>query len=70
MLIGLVIIGVEGLKVIIVEVVIFIWYDYYWENGFVCSLGGYFGEDLDVLIELIYLWNFLVGDYIKNNDCY
>ncbi|HGA2633703.1 TPA: Xaa-Pro dipeptidyl-peptidase [Streptococcus agalactiae] len=67
---GLATTGVEGLKVIIAEAAISTWYDYYRENGLVCSPGGYPGEDLDVLTELTYSRNLLAGDYIKNNDCY
>lgn len=36
-----VIIGVEGLKIIILIVVISSWYDYYCVNGVVIVLGGY-----------------------------
>lgn len=62
--------GVEGLKVIIAESAISSWYDYYRENGLVCSPGGYPGEDLDVLTELTYSRNLLAGDYLHNNDHY
>lgn len=62
--------GVEGLKVIIAESAISSWYDYYRENGLVCSPGGYPGEDLDVLTELTYSRNLLPGDYLRNNAHY
>lgn len=62
--------GVEGLKVIIAESAISSWYDYYRENGLVCSPGGYPGEDLDVLTELTYSRNLLSGDYLRNNAHY
>ena len=62
--------GVEGLKVIIAESAISSWYDYYRENGLVCSPGGYPGEDLDVLTELTYSRNLLAGDYLRNNAHY
>jgi len=62
--------GVEGLKVIIAESAISSWYDYYRENGLVCSPGGYPGEDLDVLTELTYSRNLLAGDYLRNNTHY
>ncbi|MDO4205192.1 MAG: Xaa-Pro dipeptidyl-peptidase, partial [Streptococcus gallolyticus] len=62
--------GVEGLKVIIAESAISSWYDYYRENGLVCSPGGYPGEDLDVLTELTYSRNLLTGDYLRNNAHY
>ncbi len=67
---GLATTGVEGLKVIIAEAGISSWYDYYRENGLVCSPGGYPGEDLDVLTELTYSRNLLAGDYLKNNALY
>ncbi|MGT2960836.1 Xaa-Pro dipeptidyl-peptidase [Streptococcus caballi] len=62
--------GVEGLKVIIAESAISSWYDYYRENGLVCSPGGYPGEDLDVLTELTYSKNLWAGDYLRNNSHY
>ena len=62
--------GIEGLKVIIAESAISSWYDYYRENGLVCSPGGYPGEDLDVLTELTYSRNLLTGDYLRNNAHY
>ncbi|RCW17348.1 Xaa-Pro dipeptidyl-peptidase [Streptococcus gallolyticus] len=62
--------GVEGLKVIIAESAISSWYDYYRENGLVCSPGGYPGEDLDVLTELTYSRHLLAGDYLRNNAHY
>ena len=62
--------GVEGLKVIIAESAISSWYDYYRENGLVCSPGGYPGEDLDVLTELTYSRHLLAGDYLRNNTHY
>lgn len=62
--------GVDGLKVIIAESAISSWYDYYRENGLVCSPGGYPGEDLDVLTELTYSRHLLAGDYLRNNAHY
>ncbi|MEX2784222.1 Xaa-Pro dipeptidyl-peptidase [Streptococcus sp. H49] len=67
---GLATTGVDGLKVIIAESGISSWYDYYRENGLVCSPGGYPGEDLDVLTELTYSRNLLPGDSLRNNDAY
>ncbi|WP_159795856.1 Xaa-Pro dipeptidyl-peptidase [Streptococcus halichoeri] len=67
---GLATTGVEGLEVIIAESAISSWYDYYRENGLVCSPGGYPGEDLDVLTELTYSRNLLAGDYLRHNKWY
>ncbi|MGT2934513.1 Xaa-Pro dipeptidyl-peptidase [Streptococcus castoreus] len=67
---GLATTGVDGLAVIIAESAISSWYDYYRENGLVCSPGGYPGEDLDVLTELTYSRNLLAGDYLYHNDYY
>lgn len=62
--------GVDGLKVIIAESAISSWYDYYRENGLVCSPGGYPGEDLDVLTELTYSRNLIPGDYLRHHQSY
>lgn len=67
---GLATTGVDGLKVIIAESAISSWYDYYRENGLICSPGGYPGEDLDVLTELTYSRNLLGGDYLRYNTIY
>lgn len=67
---GLATTGVKGLEVIIAESAISSWYDYYRENGLICSPGGYPGEDLDVLTELTYSRNLLGGDYLANNTKY
>lgn len=67
---GLATTGVEGLKVVIAESAISSWYDYYRENGLVCSPGGYPGEDLDVLTELTYSRNLLAGDHLHHNRSY
>lgn len=67
---GLATTGVDGLAVIIAEAAISSWYDYYRENGLVCSPGGYPGEDLDVLTELTYSRNLLAGDYLNHNSYY
>ncbi|MGT2958528.1 Xaa-Pro dipeptidyl-peptidase [Streptococcus bovimastitidis] len=67
---GLATTGVEGLEVIIAEAAISSWYDYYRENGLICSPGGYPGEDLDVLTELTYSRSLLAGDYLKTKDKY
>ncbi|HEL0639639.1 TPA: Xaa-Pro dipeptidyl-peptidase [Streptococcus equi subsp. zooepidemicus] len=67
---GLATTGVDGLAVIIAEAAISSWYDYYRENGLVCSPGGYPGEDLDVLTELTYSRNLLPGDYLRHSDHY
>lgn len=67
---GLATTGVKGLEVIIAESAISSWYEYYRENGLICSPGGYPGEDLDVLTELTYSRNLLAGDYLKNNAHY
>ncbi|GAA0058042.1 UNVERIFIED_CONTAM: Xaa-Pro dipeptidyl-peptidase [Streptococcus canis] len=67
---GLATTGVDGLAVIIAEAAISSWYDYYRENGLVCSPGGYPGEDLDVLTELTYSRNLRAGDYLYHNSYY
>lgn len=67
---GLATTGVDGLRVIIAEAAISNWYDYYRENGLVCSPGGYPGEDLDVLTELTYSRNLAAGDYLHHNHQY
>ena len=67
---GLATTGVDGLAMIIAESAISSWYNYYRENGLVCSPGGYPGEDLDVLTELTYSRNLLAGDYLRHNDRY
>lgn len=67
---GLATTGVDGLAMIIAESAISSWYNYYRENGLVCSPGGYPGEDLDVLTELTYSRNLLAGDYLRHNDHY
>ncbi|EHJ51586.1 Xaa-Pro dipeptidyl-peptidase [Streptococcus macacae] len=67
---GLATTGIKELKVIIAESAISSWYDYYRENGLVCSPGGYPGEDLDVLTELTYSRNLAAGDYLQNNQWY
>ncbi|MGT2888087.1 Xaa-Pro dipeptidyl-peptidase [Streptococcus didelphis] len=67
---GLATTGVEGLEVIIAEAAISSWYDYYRENGLICSPGGYPGEDLDVLTELTYSRSLLAGDYLRQKDKY
>lgn len=58
-----VIIGVVGFDVIILEVVIFFWYDYYCEGGLVVVLGGFQGEDVDVLVVEIFSCIKFVVDY-------
>lgn len=67
---GLATTAVDGLKVIIAEAGISSWYDYYRENGLLCSPGGYPGEDLDVLTELTYSKNLWAGDRLRNNARY
>lgn len=67
---GLATTGVEGLEVIIAEAGISSWYEYYRENGLVCSPGGYPGEDLDSLAELTYSRNLVAGDYLRHNAHY
>lgn len=67
---GLATTGVDGLKVIIAEAGISSWYDYYRENGLICSPGGYPGEDLDVLTELTYSRSLLAGDYLRQKENY
>ena len=67
---GLATTGVEGLEVIISEAGISSWYEYYRENGLVCSPGGYPGEDLDSLAELTYSRNLVPGDYLRHNSRY
>lgn len=67
---GLATTGVEGLEVIIAEAAISSWYDYYRENGLVCSPGGYPGEDLDVLTELTYSRSLQAGDFLKQKETY
>lgn len=67
---GLATTGVKGLEVIISEAAISSWYDYYRENGLVCSPGGYPGEDLDVLTELTYSRSLLAGDFLRQKANY
>ncbi|MGT2933793.1 Xaa-Pro dipeptidyl-peptidase [Streptococcus catagoni] len=67
---GLATTGVKGLEVIIAEAAISSWYDYYRENGLVCSPGGYPGEDLDVLTELTYSRSLAAGDYLRQKENY
>ncbi|KHD46297.1 Xaa-Pro dipeptidyl-peptidase [Streptococcus hongkongensis] len=67
---GLATTGIDGLKLIIAEAGISSWYDYYRENGLVCSPGGYPGEDLDVLTELTYSRSLWAGDYLRQKDKY
>ncbi len=45
--------GVEGLEAIIPVAPVSSWYAYYRSNGLVRSPGGYLGEDVDVLYDLI-----------------
>lgn len=45
--------GVEGLEAIIPVAPVTSWYQYYRSNGLVRSPGGYLGEDVDVLYDLI-----------------
>lgn len=45
--------GVEGLEAIIPVAPVTSFYDYYRSNGLVRSPGGYLGEDMDVLYDLI-----------------
>lgn len=67
---GLATTGVEGLEVIIAEAAISSWYDYYRENGLICSPGGYPGEDLDVLTELTYSRSLHAGDFLRQKEKY
>ncbi|VTS14352.1 x-prolyl-dipeptidyl aminopeptidase [Streptococcus pseudoporcinus] len=67
---GLATTAVDGLEVIIAEAAISSWYDYYRENGLICSPGGYPGEDLDVLTELTYSRSLLAGDYLRQKEKY
>lgn len=46
--------GVEGLKAIIPVAPVTSFYNYYRSNGLVRSPGGYMGEDMDVLYDLIH----------------
>jgi len=46
--------GVEGLETVISEAAISDWYQYYRDNGLVIAPGGFPGEDMDVLAELVY----------------
>ncbi|MHB1276849.1 MAG: Xaa-Pro dipeptidyl-peptidase [Bacteroidia bacterium] len=45
--------GVEGLEAIIPVAPVTSWYHYYRSNGLVRSPGGYLGEDMDVIYDLI-----------------
>lgn len=67
---GLATTGVDGLKVIIAEAGISSWYEYYRENGLVCSPGGYPGEDLDSLTALTYSRSLLAGDFVHSRATY
>ena len=46
--------GVRGLETVISEAAISDWYQYYRDNGLVIAPGGFPGEDVDVLAELVY----------------
>ncbi|ADG40106.1 x-prolyl-dipeptidyl aminopeptidase [Leuconostoc kimchii IMSNU 11154] len=46
--------GVAGLETVIAEASISDWYQYYRDNGLVIAPGGFPGEDMDVLAELVY----------------
>lgn len=46
--------GVAGLKTVVSEAAISDWYQYYRDNGLVVAPGGFPGEDMDVLAELVY----------------
>lgn len=46
--------GVTGLETVISEAAISDWYQYYRDNGLVIAPGGFPGEDMDVLAELVY----------------
>lgn len=46
--------GVEGLETVVSEAAISNWYQYYRDNGLVVAPGGFPGEDMDVLAELVY----------------
>ena len=46
--------GVRGLETVISEAAISDWYQYYRDNGLVIAPGGFPGEDMDVLAELVY----------------
>ncbi len=46
--------GVAGLETVIAEAAISDWYQYYRDNGLVIAPGGFPGEDMDVLAELVY----------------
>lgn len=63
---GLATTGVDGLKVIIAEAGISSWYEYYRENGAVCSPGGYPGEDLDSLSVFTGSRSLLAGDWVNS----
>ena len=46
--------GVDGLETVISEAAISDWYQYYRDNGLAIAPGGFPGEDMDVLAELVY----------------
>lgn len=46
--------GVAGLETVISEAAISDWYQYYRDNGLTIAPGGFPGEDMDVLAELVY----------------
>ncbi|WP_273713192.1 Xaa-Pro dipeptidyl-peptidase [Leuconostoc mesenteroides] len=60
--------GVSGLKTVISEAAISNWYQYYRDNGLVVAPGGFPGEDMDVLAELVYSRIKDPADWLKTKN--
>lgn len=58
--------GVKGLQTIISEAAISDWYQYYRDNGLVIAPGGFPGEDMDVLAELVFSRMKDPADWLRN----
>lgn len=60
--------GVVGLETVISEAAISDWYQYYRDNGLVIAPGGFPGEDMDVLAELVYSRMHDAADWHRTKD--
>ena len=60
--------GVAGLETVISEAAISDWYQYYRDNGLVIAPGGFPGEDMDVLAELVYSRMHDAADWHRTKD--
>ncbi|SCB92370.1 Xaa-Pro dipeptidyl-peptidase [Weissella bombi] len=60
--------GVDGLETVISEAAISDWYQYYRDNGLAIAPGGFPGEDMDVLAELVYSRMQDAGDWHRTKE--